>query len=315
MPVESPLVALPVKLNMCLAVVAIHALPDWPLIIAANRDEFHVRPASVSQPWQDAPEILAGRDLKAGGTWLGVSRQGRIALLTNYREPGRNDPDAPSRGRLVEDYLRGPLSASHYASSLQASGQTYNGFNLLLADEDGMWYWSNRAPATRLTAGVVGLSNATLGTPWPKLTRTSRAVSRHLEAIQGSGKTSARGAPDTETLFNIFRDPVAPADHELPDTGVGLERERMLASPFIISESYGTRCTTLVLKRADGQIFFHERRYDPSGQASGQSDWLVDTNQTANAASTAISAISANSANSAHFVNSANSANSANSVS
>ncbi len=271
---------------MCLAVIAIQALPAWPLIIAANRDEFHVRSARASQPWEDAPDILAGRDLKAGGTWLGMTSQGRIALLTNYREPGRNNPAAPSRGRLVEEYLRGAMSAQDYAAQTQAGGQSYNGFNLMLGDRHGLWFSSNRPPENptgtspgqtqKLPIGVMGLSNASLDTPWPKLQRTVQAVSEHLAAAT-SLRADTPAGPDPATLFRIFRDQTTPADHALPDTGVGLERERMLSSPFILSEGYGTRCTTLLLQRADGQVFFHERTYDPTGQASGQRNWHVDT--------------------------------------
>ena len=169
---------------MCLAIVAIDALPDWPLVIVANRDEFHAREASAAAPWHDASEVVAGRDLQAGGTWLGLTKQGRIALLTNYREPGLKNPLAPSRGRLVENYLRGDMTAADYVQAIGERTREHNGFNLLLADEAGVWYASNRSrdTGTRLPPGIVGLSNALLDTPWPKLVRSRAAVGRHLGA-------------------------------------------------------------------------------------------------------------------------------------
>ena len=254
---------------MCLAIVAIDALPDWPLVIVANRDEFHAREASAAAPWHDASEVVAGRDLQAGGTWLGVTKQGRIALLTNYREPGLKNPQAPSRGRLVEHYLRGDMSAADYAQAIGAYAQEHNGFNLLLADEAGVWYASNRSQdsGARLPPGIVGLSNALLDTPWPKLVRSREAVRQHLGAQQ---------APDVDTLINIFQDRVPPPDRELPETGLGVERERRLASPFILDPQYGTRCTSVILRHAQGHTLFYEQSYAPEGTPSGRNAWHID---------------------------------------
>ena len=254
---------------MCLAIVAIDALPDWPLVIVANRDEFHAREASAAAPWDDAPDVIAGRDLQAGGTWLGVTRQGRVALLTNYREPGRKNPLAPSRGRLVEHYLRGDTTADAYAQAIAARTQEHNGFSLLLADEAGVWYASNRSDATgsRLPSGIAGLSNALLDTPWPKLVRSREAVGRHL---------GTQPTPDVDTLIGIFRDSVPPPDHELPDTGLGIERERRLACPFILDPQYGTRCTSVILRHARGHTLFYEQNYAPDGTPTSRSAWRID---------------------------------------
>jgi len=257
---------------MCLAIIALNTSPQWPLIIIANRDELHSRPTLAANRWDGAEHILGGRDLDAGGTWLGMTASGRIALLTNYREPTKHDPSAPSRGQLTERYLRSEVLAQDYAQALQQDGQAYNGFNLLVGDPQGVWYRSNReqAIAQPLIAGVSGLSNASLNTPWPKLIRTQHAVSEHLgRALQ----------PDPARLFEIFQDTQTAQSHELPDTGLELEREKLLSSPFIKNGRYGTRCTTLIMYAADGKVLFHEKRYDAQGQASGESIWNIDLGQ------------------------------------
>jgi uncharacterized protein with NRDE domain len=253
---------------MCLAIVAVASHPDWPLIIAANRDEFHARPSRAAEPWSDAPQIVAGRDLQGGGTWLGVTTQGRVALLTNVREPGRQLPQAPSRGRLVESFLRQEQSAGDFARVIERDAMVYNGFNLVVGDSSGLWYGSNRSgpSARQLGSGVSGLSNAALDTPWPKLTRTRRALADYLAAAKSL---------DPESLFAILADRSRPADSELPDTGVGLEAERLLGSAFIAHATYGTRCSTLVLQRADGQLTVHERSYGPSGSRAGEVSWQI----------------------------------------
>lgn len=258
---------------MCLAIIASNVLADWPLIVLANRDELHSRPTLAASPWSDAETILAGRDLSAGGTWLGITTQGRIALLTNYREPGQHDPQAPSRGQLTDGYLRGDDSPQAYARSLQAYGNRYNGFNLMLADTSGLWYCSNRGQEKiqPLDNGVAGISNASLNTPWPKLTRTRVAVSDHLTQV------GVTGAPNAEMLFDIMQDTRSASIDELPDTGVGPDREKLLGSPFIKNERYGTRCTTLILKRSNGMVRFHEKRFDAQGLIVGESLWTVDT--------------------------------------
>lgn len=251
---------------MCLAIVAVARHPDWPLVIAANRDEFHERPSRAVEPWPGAPHIIAGRDLQGGGSWLGVTTQGRVALLTNVREPRRHRPDAPSRGRLVEEFLRQEQSAANYAQHVEREAMVYNGFNLLVGDRSEMWYCSNRLePSVReLAPGISGLSNAALDTPWPKLTRTRRAVADHLATAKSL---------EPDSLFAILADRSRPTDSELPDTGVGLETERLLSSAFIAHATYGTRCSTLVLLRSDGQLSVLERSYRPDGGEAGEVTW------------------------------------------
>lgn len=258
---------------MCLAILASNILSDWPLVVLANRDELHTRPTLPARPWSDVSTILAGRDLSAGGTWLGVTTQGRVALLTNFREPGQHDVQAPSRGQLTDDFLRGEDSPLSYARSLRERESRYNGFNLLLADSSGLWYCSNRGHDNiqQIHKGVVGISNASLNTPWPKLTRTQAAVSEHLTFVGESGILNA------QHLFDIMQDTRSADIEELPDTGVGPEREKLLSSPFIKNERYGTRCTTLILKRSDGMVRFQEKSFDAQGIIVGESLWTVDT--------------------------------------
>lgn len=254
---------------MCLAIFAQNVLQDWPLIIVANRDELHARPTEQAQPWRDAPHLLAGRDLQAGGTWLGLTTSGRIALLTNYRETGTRDVNAPSRGHLADRYLRQEQSAQGYLETLEQQNISYNGFNLLVGDQTGLWYYSNRIASglRKVPDGVNGVSNATLNTPWPKLLRTQRNVSAHL---------AETNQPDCTRLFEIFQDTTRAAEHELPDTGVGIDREKLLGSPFIKNERYGTRCTTLIMQHREGYALFYEKRYDADGSVTGDSNWRVD---------------------------------------
>jgi uncharacterized protein with NRDE domain len=258
---------------MCLAILASNILSEWPLIVLANRDELHLRPTLPANPWSDVSTILAGRDLSAGGTWLGITTQGRVALLTNVREPGQHDAQAPSRGQLTDGFLRGEDDPHSYARSLQERDNSYNGFNLLLADTAGLVYCSNRGhdKIQQIHQGVVGISNASLNTPWPKLTRTQAAVSEHLAFV------GASGTPNVEHLFEIMQDTRSAAIEELPDTGLGPEREKLLSSPFIKNERYGTRCTTLILKRSDGMVRFHEKRFNAQAIIVGESLWTVDT--------------------------------------
>lgn len=267
---------------MCLAIIATNVLHYWPLIIVANRDELHSRPTLAASPWSDAAHILGGRDLSAGGTWLGMTAHGRLALLTNYREPGMHNPQAPSRGQLTDEFLREEVLAQHYAEKLRDRGLEYNGFNLLLVDRTGLWYCSNRGhngensraqvSALPIKPGVVGISNASLDSPWPKLTRTKQAVHEHL-----AQKNLTQPIP--ERLFEIMQDTRSASVEELTDTGVGPEREKLLGSPFIKNERYGTRCTTLIMQRADGMVRFHEKRFDAMGRPDGESLWTIDTMQ------------------------------------
>ncbi|WP_088140836.1 NRDE family protein [Achromobacter xylosoxidans] len=248
---------------MCLAVLALHALPGIPVLIAANRDEFHQRPTLPAAQWPDAPEVYAGRDGLAGGSWMGATTGGRHALVTNFREPGRMIENAPSRGALVEDYLRGTASPADYLARVHAAGQAYNGFNLIAGDAREAWYLSNRdGGPRRLAPGVYALSNHLLDTPWPKLARTKAA----FEAVLRSGPQ-----PDLPALMAALADRQPADDADLPATGLPLDRERLLSSPFIVSPNYGTRSSSVLTLRDDGAGQLDERRFAPDGSVSGES--------------------------------------------
>ena len=255
-------------LIMCLAVIAYRSHPDWPIVIVANRDEFHDRPSTAMHVWDSEPQVLAGRDLRAGGTWLGLNARSEIALLTNVREPGRFSPGALSRGKLVESFLLGSTSASSFADQAVLGSNIYNGYNLLVMDATEAFVVSNRPEPNviRLEPGIHGLSNASLNTPWPKLTRTTEAVRSLFHPHTD---------PDPQRLIKVLQDDIPPPESEIPQTGLSPERERLLASPFIRSLDYGTRCTTILMRHRSGMTLAQELRYLPEGQAFEQSRWML----------------------------------------
>lgn len=239
---------------MCLILFAHDIHPDYRLILAANRDEFYARPAAAAAFWDEAPDLLAGRDLAGGGTWLGVTRCGRWAAVANVRDPSDQRQGTPSRGRLVADFLRGGQAPLAFLAEAAARGDAYRGFNLLTGDADTLGYGSNRPGEARsLPPGLYGLSNAVLDTPWPKVVRGKAAL---------SGLLTRPGPPDPQDLFALLADTTRPPDALLPDTGVGLERERLLSPAFIASPSYGTRASTVVLIGRGGKATFVERSFD-----------------------------------------------------
>ena len=246
---------------MCLIAFAWQTHPRWRLLLAGNRDEFHARPSAPLARWDDLP-IVAGRDLEAGGTWLGVTAEGRCGVVTNVRDP--RDPQlGQSRGLLLTDYLGGDADAAAHARALHARAADYRPFNLLTFDVRNAFYLGNR-PESRVqavTPGVHGLSNADFNTPWPK----TRALMRHLRTW-----LSSDDADDFAPLFAALADEHQAPDDELPDTGVGLERERMLSAAFIRGEQYGTRASTVVAIGHDGRGLIVERRFGPGGRFDGE---------------------------------------------
>ena len=247
---------------MCLIAIAYEAHPEYPLVVAANRDEYYDRQASQAHFWDEYPAVLAGRDLQAGGTWLGIDRHGRFGAITNFRSAGTNSDDAPSRGHLVSDFLCGRVPARAYLSRIATAAHRYNGFNLLLRDGGGLFYFSNRdsgsnAAPRKLEPGVYGLSNHLLDTPWPKVVQAKERFGR----IIGSGQP-------LENLFDILKDSEPVPDHVLPETGIDTARERLLSSIFIASETYGTRCSTVLSLSTTHRARFIERSYDPGGVPS-----------------------------------------------
>jgi uncharacterized protein with NRDE domain len=246
---------------MCLILLGWKIREDYPLILAANRDEFYERPTAPATFWEEAPDILGGRDLKAGGTWLGITRQGRLAALTNYRDPAAHNTGAPSRGELVSDYLRGRRDSEAYLNALVPRADLYNGFSLVLGDLSSLYFFSNRDGQFPLAPGIHGMSNRLLDTPWPKVARGKRALATLLEK---------GGDPSPEALLDLLADRSRPPDDQLPDTGVGLEWERVLAPLFIESPLYGTRSSTVLIVERTGRVTFVERVF-----GGGDDPWMT----------------------------------------
>jgi len=251
---------------MCLVIFAWKTQRDSRLLLAANRDEFHERPSQKLHWWADKPALLAGRDLQAGGTWLAVSRNGRFATVTNYREQQQKKAGLASRGELVTDFVSGSASAKNHISSID--GERYAGFSLLASDGEELCYVSNRGDGPEcLSPGIYGLSNASLDTPWTKLVRSTGKLRALLEA----------GKLNETNLFRIMADRTMAAvkDVEKSDLPFGLARS--LTAPFIVSAAYGTRCTTVMNWSCSGDIVLSERRFDAGGRKSGESRFSFTT--------------------------------------
>ena len=250
---------------MCLIVFAWHVVPGVPVIAAANRDEFYDRPALPAAPWPEQPHVIAGRDLQGGGSWMGLSLTGangpRFAALTNIRSPSERQLDAPSRGALVADYLRGAMDAGEYVAALAAQPDVYNGYNLVLGDREALYWYSNRGghdarngqPLER--GRIYGISNGLLDAPWPKVLRTKAQFASLL----------CQGAPE-DAYFEMLADTTRAPDMRLPETGVPIEVERMLSSVCIESAEYGTRTSTVVKLYRDAAPELHERVVTPGEQ-------------------------------------------------
>jgi uncharacterized protein with NRDE domain len=241
--------------DMCLILFAYETHPRYRLVLAANRDEFFDRPTAALDQWQDHPHVVAGRDLKEMGTWMGINRRGYLAAITNYRDPAVIQPRAPSRGHLVADYLTGDIPARSYLEHVEARGRRYNGFNLLVGDTRGLYYLSNRdqTGVRRIAPGYYGLSNHLLNTPWPKVESGVRALAAVLEKDIH---------PDIESMLDLLMNQTPAADDRLPDTGVSRAWEKILSSVFIRSSNYGTRSSSLLLVDDQGGMTFIERTWE-----------------------------------------------------
>ncbi len=238
---------------MCLIFIGLKQHPDYKFVLAANRDEFYKRKTSPAAHWPDNLNIIGGRDLEAGGTWLGMNLNGKISMVTNYRDPRNIDPNAPSRGHLVSGYLEDTVPARRYVEELEPRAKHYNGFNLLVGSPEELWYLSNyKSGVDQLTKGIFGLSNHLLETPWPKVKRGKQ----NFAAVLSSGELKENA------LFDMLFDDMRASDDQLPDTGIGLERERALSAMFIKSPGYGTRCSTVVLVDHQDNVSFTERVYN-----------------------------------------------------
>lgn len=238
---------------MCLILFAHRAVPGYALVLAANRDEFFARPTESAHYWTEAPNVLAGRDLEKGGTWLGVTRDGRWAAVTNFRDGTRPEAGARSRGELVARYLLEGSSAATYAAAVADEGAEFHGFNLLVGDTQGVQYVSNRGAGPRaLEPGIYGLSNHLLDTPWPKVERGKRELEGLLEGNPGD---------PAEPLLALLADRRTAAEEALPETGVGRDWEKLLSAAFIRAPGYGTRASSVLLIGQVGEVSLRERSF------------------------------------------------------
>jgi uncharacterized protein with NRDE domain len=246
--------------GMCVVALASNAHPRWRLLLAGNRDEFHARPAVALAPWPDSG-VIAGRDLQSGGTWVGLDRRGRVAVVTNVRDGLAKAHDGPSRGALPATFLAGAADAAATSADLLAHAEAYAPFNLVLADADGCWHLGNH-PLQRepMAAGVHGISNGRLDAPWPKTRHLMAALRTWIDA----------GSDELESLWSALADERMAPDAGLPDTGVGMELERKLSPAFIRGDAYGTRASTIIAVDRNGRGFIVERRFGPNGAFEGE---------------------------------------------
>lgn len=251
---------------MCLLVFAWDCHPRYRFVFAGNRDEFHARPAIPAQ-WWDTQDLLAGRDEQAGGTWLGVRRDGRFAVVTNFREMSGHRDGLRSRGEMITDYM---VADKAFYSQLASRTGEYSGYNLILGDlpAGALHYQTNRGQPRQIEPGLHGLSNHHLDTPWPKVTRAVTALREQI----------GNAVIQPEALLTLLADRQQAPAEALPDTGIGPELEQMLSSAFIVSPDYGTRCSSVVVLDRDGQMQFIERRFDANGEVTGESQFEFQTN-------------------------------------
>ena len=233
-----------------------------PLVVAANRDEWRERPTEPAHWWSGRPEIFAGRDVKAGGTWMGITRAGRFAAVTNFRDPADKRSTARSRGEIVTEYLRSAEPADLFIVSISQRASDYNGFNLIVGDTGSLWYFGSREGVAReIPPGVHGLSNHVLDEPWPKVVRGRAAMDEAL-----------RQRDPAASLFTFLGNAEGAPDEALPQTGVGLEWERRLAAPLITGPDYGTRSSTVLAMAASGRVHFVEHTLGAKGEVLGKRD-------------------------------------------
>lgn len=252
---------------MCLIAFAYKVSPEYPLILIANRDEFYERPTQKAHFWNvdRKTKMLAGKDLKGGGTWLGLGENGKWGAVTNYRDIDHIKKEATTRGNLIPNFLKSSQSAKEYLLDIKENASQYNGFNLLLGDETGIFHFSNVSGLiTKLEPGIHGVSNALLNTPWPKLNYAKEALSKRVKENNFA----------EEELFQILKDKTKAQENDLPETGLSKTFEKEVSSVFIDTQGYGTRCSTLLLKNKAGNFKFVERRFN-NGEATGESEFLI----------------------------------------
>jgi uncharacterized protein with NRDE domain len=249
---------------MCLIFLSFNQHPKYPLIIAANRDEFFDRPAERLSKWKDNGKIIAGKDITGGGTWLGATTTGYFSMLTNYRDMANIKANAPTRGKLVLDYLAGEFDPATYLEALNASGSQYNGYNIILGRMDDPWYYSNQNNKIfRLGTGSYGLSNALLDTSWPKVEEGKKKFNQIL----------SQANPSFDDLFDFMHNTDLAPDSKLPETGIGYEKEKLLSSMYIEMPGYGTRNTTILLKDHENNVQMVERTHDHSSNSFSETNF------------------------------------------
>lgn len=241
---------------MCLILFAYQAHAKYPLIIVANRDEFYKRPTEQAHWWDDFPEMLAGKDIKGSGSWFGMSKTGKFSALTNYRDGFNIKQNAPTRGKLVTNYLVNDVDTLDYLNNIIPTSHLYNGYNLLTFDGEKLWHYSNiDNQITPIEAGIHGVSNALLNSDWPKVNKGKTDLAQLIDPTKDF---------DIEAAFQMMLNEEKAADKDLPKTNIPLEWERKLSSMCIQSEDYGTRCSTVLLWGNDGKVYFEERSYVPN---------------------------------------------------
>ncbi|WP_422361505.1 NRDE family protein [Reichenbachiella sp.] len=250
---------------MCLILFAWKKHASYDLIVTANRDEFYNRPTQSAGLWPNYPDLLAGKDLTAGGTWMGVTKTGKFAALTNYRDIAKISDNAPTRGDLTKDYLTQNVEPKTYLEKVKSAQIPYNGFNLLVGDNDSLWYYNNiNHEIKSLEPGIYGLSNALLNDPWPKVETGKQKLS---QLLQYDHLTSSN-------LLGIIQDKTIAPDDQLPSTGVPIDWERALSAMYITMENYGTRCSTTLLKKGTSTNFT-EKIYAHLGQKEDQVEFIL----------------------------------------
>lgn len=261
---------------MCLLVLAWRSHPRFPLVVAANRDEFHARAAAPLADWADSPGMIGGRDLQAGGAWFAVDGRRRCGIVTNFREFGRRRRSAPSRGGLIPAFLAGNHAPGEFLQTIETDAPGYAGFNLLLSDRESLWYASNRADqfARPLPPGIYGLSNEFLDTPWPKLVRVRGRFAQLVQAADGDEAALFAG------LFALLDDRATAPDDQLPAGDLSPDWARKLSAPFVLDATYGTRCSTVLAISAGGTLRIAERRFDAQGEPSGETERVLNADAT-----------------------------------
>ena len=238
---------------MCTTLFSFKSNIEYPIIIASNRDEFYDRPTLNSNFWNDYPDVLGGIDLKALGTWLGITKNGKIAILTNYREPEKHKPNLKSRGLLLKKFLIEDISINSFNKKLLKENQKYNGYNIIYGNIQNMFYFSNKInKIIKLNSGIFGLSNALLNTPWPKVEKGKSKLDKEV----------SKKIPDINKIMSILKDNIIADDKNLPNTGIGLGHERLLSPIFIKSSKYGTRSSIVIMIDKNMNVTFIEDIYN-----------------------------------------------------